>query len=186
MDELLKKSFDEHQETIESLKNNSPEILEAAKALSALVKADGHLFICGNGGSAADSQHISGEWRGHFEKERRPLRATALSVDTSTITAIGNDYGFEYVFSRQLEALSRPGDMLIAISTSGNSKNVIKAAESAKKLGVKVIGLTGESGGRLAELSDLTIKIPSSRTPRIQEGHELVFHILCELVDSDQ
>jgi D-sedoheptulose 7-phosphate isomerase len=185
MEDLLKKSFEDHAKTIESLRNNPSEILQAAETLKELVKHDGHLFVCGNGGSAADSQHISGEWRGHFEKERKPLRATALSVDTSTLTAIGNDYGFEFVFSRQLEALAKPGDVLIAISTSGNSQNILKAAESAKKLGVKVIGLTGENGGKLKKFSDIAIKIPSSRTPRIQEGHELVFHILCELIDSE-
>lgn len=185
MENLVKKSIKEHLGVIERLEEASPEILKISRVLQEMIKNDGHLFICGNGGSAADSQHIAGEWRGHFEKERRPLRATALTVDTSTITAIGNDYGFEYIFARQLVALARGGDVLIAISTSGNSKNILEAIKTAKKIGVTTIGLTGEDGGQLAQIADYQIKIPSNRTPRIQEGHELIFHILCELVDAE-
>jgi len=185
MENLVKKSIGEHLGVIERLEEASPEILKISEVLQKMIKNDGHLFICGNGGSAADSQHIAGEWRGHFEKERRPLRASALSVDTSTITAIGNDYGFEYIFSRQLEALAKPRDVLIAISTSGNSKNILEVIKTAKKIGVTTIGLTGAGGGQLARTADFVIKVPSNSTPRIQEGHELIFHILCELVDAE-
>jgi len=139
--------------------------------------------FCGNGGSAADAQHLAAEFVGHFLQERRPLPALALNANSSAITAIGNDYGYEHTFARQVEAFGRPGDLLIAISTSGNSKNVVAAVRSARKLGMKSIGLTGEGGGALGVQVDLLLDVPSQLTPRIQECHILIGHILCEAVD---
>jgi D-sedoheptulose 7-phosphate isomerase len=141
------------------------------------------LLIAGNGGSASDAQHIAAEFTGRFVKERKPLAAIALSTDTSALTAISNDYGFENVFSRQLEALAQPGDLFLAISTSGNSSNVINAIYSAKKTGCKVLGLSGRGGGKMNELCDLNIVVPSEITARIQEMHILIGHIFCKAVD---
>jgi D-sedoheptulose 7-phosphate isomerase len=142
------------------------------------------LLICGNGGSAADSQHFAAELVGRYETERIALPAIALSVDTSIITALGNDYGFEEIFARQVIAMGRPGDVLLAISTSGNSPNVIKAALTAKNLEMKVIAFTGQDGGRLAEISDIVFAVPSKRTARIQEIHEICLHGLAEAIES--
>ena len=141
------------------------------------------LLIAGNGGSASDAQHIAAEFTGRFVKERKPLAAIALSTDTSALTAISNDYGFENVFSRQLEALAQPGDLFLAISTSGNSANVLKALASAKKAGCKTLGLSGRDGGKMNELCDLNIVVPSDITARIQEIHILIGHIFCKAVD---
>ncbi len=142
------------------------------------------LLIAGNGGSASDAQHIAAEFTGRFVKERKPLAAIALSTDTSALTAISNDYGFENVFSRQLEALAQPGDLFLGISTSGNSSNVIKAFESAKKMGCKTLGLSGRDGGKMNDLCDLNIVVPSDITARIQEMHILIGHIFCKAVDN--
>ena len=141
------------------------------------------LLIAGNGGSAADAQHIAAEFTGRFVKERKPLAAIALSTDTSALTAISNDYGFDQVFSRQLEALAQPGDLFLAISTSGNSGNVIKALGSAKKIGCKTLGLSGRDGGKMNALCDLNIVVPSEITARIQEIHILIGHVFCKAVD---
>jgi D-sedoheptulose 7-phosphate isomerase len=142
------------------------------------LKKGGHLFLCGNGGSASDAQHIAAELVGRFLKERKPLAATALSCNTSTLTAVGNDYGYDMVFSRQIEGLAKKDDILFAISTSGNSKNVVLAVMSAKSMGI-----TGGKGGKLAELCDICIKVPSDHTPRIQEMHIAVGHMICEIID---
>jgi D-sedoheptulose 7-phosphate isomerase len=141
------------------------------------------LLIAGNGGSASDAQHIAAEFTGRFVKERKPLAAIALSTDTSALTAIGNDYGFEYVFSRQLEALAAPDDLFLGISTSGNSSNVTKAFEAARQKGCKTIGLSGRDGGKMNNLCDLNIVVPSGVTARIQEMHILIGHIFCKAVD---
>jgi D-sedoheptulose 7-phosphate isomerase len=143
------------------------------------------LLLCGNGGSAADSQHIAAEFVGRFAFDRRPVPALALTVDTSAITAIGNDYGFEHIFSRQLEALGAPNDVLFALSTSGNSKNVVAAAKRAREKGIHVVGFTGHGGGQLLELCDFLVAAPSSSTPRIQEIHGLAMHIIAELAEWD-
>lgn len=143
----------------------------------------GKLLIAGNGGSASDAQHIAAEFTGRFVKERKPLAAIALSTDTSALTAISNDYGFENVFSRQLEALAQPGDLFLAISTSGNSANVLKALASAKKAGCKTLGLSGRDGGKMNELCDLNLIVPSNITARVQEVHILIGHIFCKAVD---
>lgn len=141
------------------------------------------LLIAGNGGSAADAQHIAAEFTGRYVKERKALPAIALSTDTSALTAISNDYGFEQVFARQVEALAQPGDLFLAISTSGNSANILRAIESAKKMNCKVLGLSGRDGGKMKDLCDLNIVIPSEITARIQEMHMLIGHIFCKAVD---
>jgi D-sedoheptulose 7-phosphate isomerase len=145
----------------------------------------GKIFFFGNGGSAADAQHLAAELVGRFDRERRALPAIALTANTSTLTAIGNDYSYDRVFVRQLEALSTPGDIAVGISTSGKSPNVVNAVRSAREAGVTTVGMTGLSGGELASLAHFCIRIPSERTPRIQEAHILIGHILCELVEED-
>lgn len=144
---------------------------------------DGALLICGNGGSAADAQHLAGELVGRFLKERKPLRCIALTTDTSVLTAVGNDYGYKEVFARQVMAHGREGDILLAISTSGNSPNVLRAVEQAKRLRMKVIALSGKGGGSLARAADLCVTVPSRVSPRIQEVHEAIGHILCSLIE---
>lgn len=141
------------------------------------------IFICGNGGSAADAQHIAAEFTGRYKSERNPLAAIALTTDTSALTAIGNDYGFDFVFVRQLQALAKNGDALIAISTSGNSKNVIKAINFAKENGIKVIGFSGKGGGEMRNLCDLNLIVPSNDTARIQEMHIFIAHTICQAID---
>lgn len=154
-------------------------------SLAEAIRNGGKILFCGNGGSAADSQHLAAELvvrlRSSFDRPAIP--AIALTVDTSILTACGNDYGFDYVFARQVEALARPEDVLIAISTSGNSKNVILAIEAAKKIGTKVIGLIGGDGGKMADLCDIAFTAPSNTTARIQEVHILVGHIWCEIIE---
>lgn len=161
----------------------TPLLAETSARAAAVLEGGGHLFFCGNGGSAADAQHVAAELVGRFMKERRSLPATALSTNSSTLTAIGNDYGYEQVFSRQLEGLARRGDMLFAFSTSGNSPNVLRAAETAKAMGVSVVGLTGSKGGKLAALCDACFQVPSDHTPRIQEMHIAIGHMLCDVID---
>lgn len=148
-------------------------------------QAGGKVVLFGNGGSAADAQHIAGELVGRFMRERRALPAIALTTNTSTLTAMANDCGYETVFSRQVEALVNEKDVVIGISTSGNSPNVIEAIKAAKTKGARTIGLTGRSGGRLAEAADLVLAVPSDSTPRIQEAHITIGHIVCELVEKE-
>jgi D-sedoheptulose 7-phosphate isomerase len=143
------------------------------------------LLIAGNGGSAADSQHIAGELVSKFYFDRPALPALALTTDTSILTAIGNDYGYQYLFSRQIEGNGNRGDVFLAISTSGNSKNLIKAIEVSKNKGIAVIGLTGENGGKMGELCDVILKIPSQETPRIQECHILIGHLICSHIEKE-
>lgn len=147
------------------------------------LQAGRKLMFAGNGGSAAEAQHFSAEMVGRFLKERRPLPAISLHVDTSAVTAIGNDYGYEHVFSRQLEALAQPGDVLIAMSTSGRSKNILMAMQSAKAKDVFTIALTGQDPRDMGQLADLVLAVPSSHTPQIQEGHLVLGHLLCGLTE---
>ena len=140
-------------------------------------------MLCGNGGSAADAQHIAAELSGRFYFDRPPLDAEALHVNASYLTAVANDYSYDVIYERMVEAKGQKGDVLIAISTSGNSPNVVKAAKKAKELGIVVIGFTGENGGELAEISDHCLKVPSNDTPRIQECHILFGHIICEIIE---
>ena len=148
------------------------------------MQTDNCVYICGNGGSAGDSQHFAAELAGRFEKNRKGYPAIALTTDTSALTSIGNDFGFESVFSRQLEALAHAGDMLIAISTSGNSANVLRAVEVARERDVYTVGLLGGDGGELAHKVDLALIVGSSRTARIQEAHIFILHVLCEIFEA--
>lgn len=159
-------------------------IARAVEMCLASLRADGKILFAGNGGSAADAQHWAGELVSRFYYDRPGLPAIALTTDTSILTAIGNDYGYDYTFARQVEALGRRGDVLVVISTSGNSPNILRAAQAAKDRGLSVIGFTGQSGGKLAPLSDLCFCIPSDETPRIQEGHEFIGHLLCALIEA--
>ncbi len=156
-----------------------------ASDLIAAYRAGKKTLIAGNGGSAADAQHIAAEFVSRFYFDRPALASIALTTDTSALTAIGNDYGYELLFSRQIEANGSPGDIYLAISTSGNSKNVLKSLESAKKLGIKTVGLTGRSGGKMKDMVDYCICVPSDETPRIQETHILIGHILCAAVEKE-
>ena len=158
-------------------------IEKAARIIFDCLKSGHKVLFFGNGGSASDSQHLAAEFVGRYEKERRGLSAIALTTDSSILTAVANDYGFERIFERQIEALGNPGDVAFGISTSGNSKNVLLAFTKAKALGLVTIGLSGRSGGEMNGKTDLSINIPSQNTARIQESHIMIGHILCECVD---
>jgi len=159
-------------------------IVAQAADMAERLKRGCRILVCGNGGSAADAQHFAAELSGRYVKERRALAGIALTVDTSALTAIANDYGFDRVFSRQVEAIGRPGDLLVAISTSGNSANVILAVEAAKELGLRTLGLLGRDGGRLKDLCDDALVVPSPVTARIQEIHMMTYHFWCEAIDT--
>ena len=165
------------------IKNNIANIIFLAKKIAEAFSSDNKLLLCGNGGSAADAQHIAAEFVNRFKIERVPLPAIALTTDTSIITSIANDYSFEHIFSKQIKAIGKPGDILLAISTSGNSENVIQAVRSAHDMGIYTAALTGRDGGRLARIADIPIIVKSNDTPRIQEIHIMTGHIICHLVD---
>lgn len=158
-------------------------VAEVARRCAATLSEGGKVMLAGNGGSAADAQHIAAEFVGRFKIERRALPAIALTTDTSLLTAVGNDYGFEEIFARQVAGLGRSGDLFVGISTSGNSPNVLRALAVCRELGITSVGLTGARGGKMAALCDLLLAVPASETPRIQESHILLGHIICELVD---
>ena len=170
---------------VQDMRKIMPEVASAGLRVRTALEKGRKILICGNGGSAADSQHMAAEFVGRFVKERQSLPALALTVDTSLLTAVGNDYGFDCVFSRQVEGLGQEGDVLIAISTSGNSANVVKAVKTAKEKGIYVIALTGENGGILAKESDLCLAVPSQVTARIQEMHIMIIHMICEIAEAD-
>lgn len=176
----IEASIEVHQRLAQA---SLPAITAAANALIAAYRAGHKALFFGNGGSAADAQHLAAEFVGRYLRERAPLPALALSVDTSAITAISNDNGYDQVFARQLEALAAPGDIAVGISTSGNSSSVVEAVSCARRLGVFTIALTGASGGRLRGLADVLIAVPSNETPRIQECHILIGHALCDTVE---
>lgn len=180
---MIKSELEGHLATIKATFALETDIKKACETAVATLKAGGKILLCGNGGSAADAQHIAAELTGRYKTERGALAGIALTTDTSALTAIGNDYGYEFVFSRQLEALGREDDLLIAISTSGNSGNVIKALELARKIGIKTIGLSGRTGGAMNELCELNLVVPSNDTPRIQEMHIMIGHIICQAID---
>ena len=159
-------------------------IADAARLIIATMRNGGKLIVFGNGGSAADAQHLSAELVGRYRQDRKAFPAIALTTDSSALTSISNDYGFDAIFSRQLEAIGKPGDVVVAISTSGNSPNVLNALAAAKKLGISSIGLTGKSGGKLRSSVEVCLSVPSDSTPRIQEAHGLVIHILSGLIES--
>ena len=164
-------------------KTQTGNIESAAKAIISSIRAGGKVLIFGNGGSAADSQHFAAELVGRFKKERRALGAVALTVNTSTLTAIANDYGYDVSFARQIEALGKASDIAFGISTSGNSKNVIAAVRKARELGIKTIGLLGCDGGALKKECDISILVGSDDTPHVQESHITIIHIICGLID---
>jgi D-sedoheptulose 7-phosphate isomerase len=175
--------WNEHLEVAKALPDLAQTVSKAVEIIASSPAAGGQLLVAGNGGSAADAQHIVAELTGRFLRDRRPLRALALHANTSSLTAIGNDYGYEHVFARELSAHARPGDVLLAISTSGNSQNIIRAIEAARQKKVAVIGLTGESGGQIQTACDLCLCVPSKSTPRIQEMHILIGHTICEFLE---
>ena len=175
--------WDEHVEVAKNLPRLATDVSRAVDMICASMSAGGQLLIGGNGGSAADAQHIAAELTGRFFLERKPFRALALHGNSSALTAIGNDYGYEHVFARELTAHARPGDVLLGISTSGNSLNILRAIEAARRCDVKVIGLTGEPGGQMRAACDICLCVPSKSTPRIQEMHITVGHAICELVE---
>lgn len=173
-------------DTKKAILDNKILLVTISKVASAIIeayKSDKKVLLCGNGGSAADAQHLAAELTGKFYFDRDPLFAEALHVNTSYLTAVANDYSYDDVYSRLVKAKGRKGDILIGISTSGNSINIIKAFEQAREIGMITVGLTGETGGKMKELSDYLINVPSKDTPRIQEAHILIGHIICELVE---
>ena len=182
--DLISESFNIHSELLKrTFEKHSENILKAADVITTSFRLGGKLVIFGNGGSAADSQHFAAEFVGRFLANRKSLPAIALTTDSSILTALGNDYGFEQIFERQVESLVKDPDVVFAISTSGNSENVVRGVIAGKEKGVKMIVLTGEGGGRLNGLADVLIDIPSKEIPRIQEMHILTEHIICNLVE---
>ncbi|MEK6280463.1 MAG: D-sedoheptulose 7-phosphate isomerase [Acidobacteriota bacterium] len=185
LSDLLRSSLEEHLDAIRALLNSKlGEIEQAGRLILQTLEAGNKVLFCGNGGSAADAQHLAAELVGRYERHRRAYPAIALTTDTSALTAISNDYGYEGVFARQVEALAVSGDLLIAISTSGQSLNVIKAAEQARAVGCKTIALSGCAGEPLASLCDLAVVVPSNRTSRVQEAHITIGHLWCEMIDA--
>ncbi len=184
--EQIKKIFEESIRVKNDFLNDAEGVAvvaEAAEAISGCLKKEGKVLVFGNGGSAADSQHMAAELMVRFEKERKALPCIALNTNTSNITAAANDYAFEGIFSRQIEALARPNDIIVAISTSGNSPNVLEAVRTSKEMGIPVIALTGRNGGKLASLADISLIVKDGNTARVQETHILIIHALCKLVE---
>jgi D-sedoheptulose 7-phosphate isomerase len=175
--------LDEHNALFEKLHEITTDVSRAGELILQTLKSGNKLLVCGNGGSASDAQHFAAELVGRFERERNALPAIALTTDTSILTAVGNDYGYETVFSRQVEGLAIPGDVLVGISTSGNSKNVILAVKSAKERGLKSIGLLGRDGGELASVVDIPVIVPHVVTARIQEAHIFIIHYWSSFVE---
>ena len=184
MENIIPKRFKESGEVkTRFLKENLPRFLDAIKLVSQAFERGNKLLLLGNGGSAADAQHIAAEFVNRFIIDRPPLPAIALTTDTSILTSVANDSAFQDIFARQIKALGKEGDVVIGLSTSGNSPNVIRALEVAKEMGIKTVALTGNDGGMLVKIADVPLVVSSSSTPRIQETHILVGHILCEMVE---
>lgn len=182
---MLARIVEHHTRAVNSLLGQETLLRVMKETIASCIEDGGTVFLCGNGGSAADCQHIAAELVGRFKKERRGYPAVALTTDTSILTAVGNDYGFENVFSRQVEALVRNGDVLLCFSTSGNSDNVINAARAAKDRRAVVLAFTGHDGGKLARVADVTLRVASDDTARVQECHILAGHALCEMIEDD-
>ncbi|RDU63956.1 D-sedoheptulose 7-phosphate isomerase [Helicobacter sp. MIT 14-3879] len=186
MNDFIQGEFFSHidiaQNTLKSLVND---ISKASKIMIDSLKNGNKIMVCGNGGSAADSQHFAAELSGRYMADRDAISCIALTTDTSALTAIGNDFGFEFIFSRQIEALAKSGDILLAISTSGTSPNIIRAIDVARSRNCKIIGLSGKDGGNMNDVADLNIVVPSSSTPRIQEMHLIIEHILCNIIERE-
>ncbi len=184
MKEVIKNELESHRKTIEKvIEQLQPQIYQACEMAVITISAGNKIMFCGNGGSAADSQHLAAEFTGRFMQERRGLPAIALTTNTSSLTAIGNDYGYERVFARQVEALAQKGDLLFGISTTGNSANVINAFAMAKEKGCRTLGLSGKGGGKFNGQCDLNVIVPTDMTPRSQEMHILIGHIICQVVE---
>ena len=184
---LIHQSIQSSVEVKQALLNDEAligRIQAAAEQWISTFRRDGKVLFCGNGGSAADAQHLAAELSGRFYTDRPPLFAEALHVNSSYVTAVANDYSYDEVFARMVRAAGRPGDVLVAISTSGNSPNILRAAEAAKAQGMCVVGMTGAQGGHLRTVSDILLNVPSTDTPRIQEAHILIGHILCQLTEA--
>jgi D-sedoheptulose 7-phosphate isomerase len=186
MKQTINNELISHLETINKVIETMQNKLEIASKLAVeTIKNGNKILLCGNGGSAADAQHIAAELVGRYKSDRRGLPAIALTTDTSALTSIGNDYGYDRVFDRQVEALANKGDLIIGISTSGNSQNVVNALKQGKKTGCKTLGFSGAGGGAMDELCDINLIVPSNNTPRIQETHILFGHIICQIIDDN-
>ncbi len=186
MEQNIRQMLKENIELQRRLVEDFPEkIKESAQLIINCIRNNNKVLLCGNGGSATQCSHIAAEFVGRFKKERKGLPAIALTTNTSNLTAIGNDYGFDKIFERQVEALGNKGDILLAISTSGNSQNVLNAMKKARNNGMKIIGLWGKGGGKSKGIADIEIVIPSDNTPRIQEAHITILHIICELMENE-
>lgn len=184
MEKIIQRALRESIKAKEDfIRENTNKLILFADKIALALTGDRKLLLCGNGGSAADAQHIAAEFINRYELERPPLPALALTTDTSILTSVGNDYSFDETFSKQVKALGVEGDVLLALSTSGNSTNVLKAVETAKNKGIFTVGLTGGDGGKLADLAEMSLVVKSHTTARIQEAHILAGHIICELVD---
>lgn len=183
MKDLIKKHIHEHRSVLDASGALDESIEKVANHLIKCLKSNGTVFWCGNGGSASDSQHLAGELLGRFIGDRRPLKSIALNSDSAVMTCIINDYGYEHVFSRQLMGLGSSGDVLVGITTSGESQNVLNAFDVAKKIGILTVGLLGKGGGKASSLCNQSIIVPSNNTARIQEMHILIGHILCDLIE---
>ncbi len=180
---VFARAFDEHLRVIEELKQQQGTLEALARKMTEAVMDGKKVLWCGNGGSAADAQHLAAEFVGRFRRERKPLASIALTTDTSILTSIGNDYGYDQVFSRQVLALAEEGDIVVGISTSGNSKNVVEALEAARERGAFTVAMTGAGGGKMAGVADAAICVPTKDTARVQEGHILCGHMLCDWVE---
>lgn len=184
MKDVIKSEFESHLETIKDvIEKLQDDVVEASDMVVQTLKEGNKILLFGNGGSAADAQHIAAELTGRYKTERRGLPGIALTTDTSALTAIGNDYGYDRVFDRQVESLANRGDLLIGISTSGNSKNVINAFKVGREIGCKIVGFSGRDGGEMNEWCDKNLVVPSNNTPRIQEMHILIGHTICQCID---
>ncbi len=183
MTEIFLENIQEHIQTIGLLESMQDEVAKVASSCISAIKAGNKILVFGNGGSAADAQHLAAELTGRFKKERKGLAAIALTTDTSALTAIGNDYGYDKVFSRQVEALAQKGDVLIGISTSGNSANVFLALQEGRQLGCSLFGLSGNEGGAMNGVCDINLVVRTKNTPRVQEAHILIIHTLCQLIE---
>ena len=183
MKKIISKHILEHSAVLDSIMQLDESIEKVAHLLIHCLENDGTIFWCGNGGSASDSQHLAGELVGRFVGDRRPLKSIALTADSAVMTCIVNDYGYEHIFSRQVEALGSEGDLLVGITTSGNSKNVLNALEVAKNKGIVTIAMLGKGGGEALSLAEQSIIVPSNSTARVQEMHILIGHIFCDLVE---
>lgn len=186
MKQIIENEFLSHLETVnKTIEVMQKKLAEASKLAVETLKSGNKILICGNGGSAADAQHIAAELVGRYKSERKGLPAIALTTDTSALTAISNDYGYDKVFDRQVEALATKGDLLIGISTSGNSANILSALQSAKDVGCNTLGMSGKDGGKMNQICDINLIVPSDDTPRIQEMHILLGHTLCQIIDNE-